>query len=146
MKSMFQYLKRHQKDAKILVCGENKSRVFEIPLINMGAHGFILKSGSEKDFVMAIEIIQTGHVYISQKAINANLSFNGSKSMSPSSSLDSLSTRELDVYKLLSKGESVKNICEILELHQSTVSTLKKRVMAKLGVNNIVDMIKMVED
>jgi DNA-binding NarL/FixJ family response regulator len=111
----------------------------------MGAHGFILKSSSEKDFVMAIQVIQTGQVYLSQQAINANLGFNGSKSLS-SSSLDSLSVRELDVYKLLSKGESVKNICEILELHQSTVSTLKKRVMAKLGVNNIVDMIKMVED
>jgi DNA-binding NarL/FixJ family response regulator len=56
-----------------------------------------------------------------------------------------LSNRELDVFKLLSQGESVNNICKALNLHQSTISTLKKRIMEKLGVGNIVELSKIAQ-
>ncbi len=54
--------------------------------------------------------------------------------------LSKLSNRERELYHLLIKGVSVKNIVDIMNIQQSTISTLKSRVFYKLGVNNVVEL------
>ena len=143
MKQMFKKIKKHQDDAKILICAENQNIVYEIPLLNMGSSGIIYKSSSEQDFVLAINVVMAGFVFASQDVFEQN-STNGHNMLIETPS-KKLSNRELDVFKLLTQGESVKNISKNLELHQSTVSTLKKRVMTKLGVDNIVELSKVAQ-
>ena len=52
-----------------------------------------------------------------------------------------LSTREVEVLKLLSIGRKNKEIAEELDINEKTVSTYKARLFKKLNVNNIVDLI-----
>ena len=52
-----------------------------------------------------------------------------------------LSTREVEVLKLLSIGKKNKDIASELDINEKTVSTYKTRLMKKLNVSNIVDLI-----
>jgi len=52
-----------------------------------------------------------------------------------------LSTREIEVLKLISSGRKNKEIAKELNINEKTVSTYKARLMKKLNVTNIVDLI-----
>jgi two-component system invasion response regulator UvrY len=52
-----------------------------------------------------------------------------------------LSTREVEVLKLLSIGRKNKEIAQELDINEKTVSTYKARLFKKLNVTNIVDLI-----
>ena len=52
-----------------------------------------------------------------------------------------LSTREVEVLKLLSSGKKNKEIAQELDINEKTVSTYKARLYNKLNVTNLVDLI-----
>ena len=139
MKNLIELIKSNHEDVKILVCGNQKTVNNEFQYISMGANGFITKSSSLDQLVTAINLINAGQLYLSQKA----LSWKSSLMLSASSFEKQLSKREFDVFKLIVKGLSVNNISRKLSLKQSTISTLKRRVMAKLQVANVVELVKL---
>ena len=53
-----------------------------------------------------------------------------------------ISTREIEVLKYFTQGKKNKEIAEILNLDQKTISTYKLRLLAKLGVTNLVDLVQ----
>ena len=57
---------------------------------------------------------------------------------------DSLSTRELEVMTHLVAGKNISEIAHILSVHTSTVGTHKARILQKLGVSNIVELVEVV--
>ena len=52
-----------------------------------------------------------------------------------------LSTREVEVLKLISSGKRNKDIADQLNINEKTVSTYKLRLMKKLNVSNLVELI-----
>ena len=53
-----------------------------------------------------------------------------------------LSTREIEVLKLLASGKRNKEVALGLNLNEKTVSTYKARLMKKLNVDNMVDLLQ----
>jgi DNA-binding NarL/FixJ family response regulator len=53
-----------------------------------------------------------------------------------------LSEREFQVFKLLVEGNGNLEIANILQIQMTTASTYKRRIYAKLGVNNLIDLLK----
>ena len=49
--------------------------------------------------------------------------------------------REVEVLKLLCSGRRNKEISKELEINEKTVSTYKARLMKKLNVTNLVDLV-----
>ncbi|MBQ0116609.1 MAG: response regulator transcription factor [Flavobacterium sp.] len=52
-----------------------------------------------------------------------------------------LSSREIEVLRYLSEGKKNKEIAELLHLNEKTISTYKLRLLTKLHVTNLVDLI-----
>ena len=52
-----------------------------------------------------------------------------------------LSSREIEVLRYLSNGKKNKEIAEALTLNEKTISTYKLRLLAKLSVTNLVDLV-----
>ena len=139
MKNLIELIKANHEDVKILVCGNQRTANNEFQYISMGANGFITKSSTLEQILTAINLINAGQLYLSQKALlwqtsleHAKLSFE-----------NQLSKREFQVFKLIVSGLSVNHIANNLQLKQSTVSTLKRRIMAKLQVANVVELVKL---
>jgi DNA-binding NarL/FixJ family response regulator len=59
-----------------------------------------------------------------------------------SQKFSTLSKREKEIMQLLLSGESNKSISQKLELKSNTVSTYKKLIYYKIGVDNLIDLFK----
>ena len=57
-----------------------------------------------------------------------------------------LSTREIEVLRYLNDGKKNKEVAQILGLDEKTISTYKLRLLAKLNVSNLVDLLKKAKD
>ena len=65
---------------------------------------------------------------------------------SDSHSVERLSKREFQIFKLLAEGNGNIEISNILNLKMSTISTYKKKIFEKLQVKNVVDLVRIYDD
>jgi two-component system response regulator FimZ (fimbrial Z protein) len=109
--------------------------------IKAGAHGYINKLYPEEEILYAIHAVIEQGYYYSQKL--AKLAMNNLNAPNKTNDPEKLLTkREFEVYKLLYQGLGNLEIANGLDIHMSTVSTLKKRIFGKLKVANITELIK----
>ncbi len=57
-----------------------------------------------------------------------------------------LSRREREVLDLILQGIQVKDISASLELKSNTISTFKKNILYKVGVNNNIELFKLAQE
>ena len=142
--AMIEALRKQQPDVRILVCTGRDELLFAVPYIAAGVNGFLHKSSSDEQVLMAIGMVMEGRQYVSglvqQKILRDALQ--GHQEKNP---LESLSARENQVLQLLLAGKWTKEIADELNLKFSTVSTQKTKIFQKLAVENIVDMVRIVD-
>jgi DNA-binding NarL/FixJ family response regulator len=106
---------------------------FAARALKAGASGYILKSSSADELVLAIKRILDGGKYVSQAfAGRFAESFNGAKEKPH----ESLSPREFEVFLRIARGATAKEIAAQLSLSVKTISTYHTHVLAKLNVRN----------
>lgn len=136
---LIKILVKHQDKAAVLIFSDVNYKPFVLKYISLGASGFLDKKSSEKELVLAIQLITSGKLYLSKEMLSSiyydNINVNGN-----ATPFHKLSKREMDVFKLLIKGKRVKDISEIMQIHQSTTSTLKRRIMQKFKVDNLMNL------
>ncbi|MCW3162759.1 response regulator transcription factor [Chryseobacterium oryctis] len=138
-KKMIGDLKNLKADLKILIFSGYKEKI-AVQYIREGANGFINKESFEDEIINAIEnVIQSGFYY---PADLVPLLAQQTTEIDP---MSLLSIREYEIFELFAKGNGNLEICNILNLQMSTVSTYKKRVFEKLEVKNIAELIKIYE-
>ena len=57
-----------------------------------------------------------------------------------------ISNREIDVLRYLSTGKKNKEIAQLLGIDEKTISTYKLRLLTKLSVTNLVDLLQKAKD
>ena len=100
---------------------------------------YLSKKVKTDTIIEAVRKVSQGEVYLSE-AISKSMRYNDTK-MTKSRLFKRLSTREVEVLKLLSSGKKNKEIAQELEINEKTVSTYKARLYKKLNVTNLVDLI-----
>lgn len=89
-----------------------------------------------------ITTYKKGSIYMSEEErdILLNIKLFNNKNKAQTQSKKILSTQEHTVMQYLLKGKSISEIAIELNVHNSTVSTYKKRIFSKFGVNNIIEL------
>lgn len=145
--AMIQKLRDIQIGIKVLVFSGYDEQFYALPYLQAGANGYISKNVSDEEFVQAVKTVLNGDTYLSQEmqqqAINKLL--HNKKEAYNGSSLDFLSSREMEVFQLLIKGYTTAQISALIHLQLSTVSTYKRRIFDKTGVTNIVELMNLVK-
>jgi len=105
--------------------------------------GYILKNVPVAELVEAIQIVYAGGTYFSKDidVINGN-DFRSTITVEDKKVEEILSKREIEVLKMVCREFSNAEIAERLFLSVSTVETHRKNLIAKLGVNNTVGLVK----
>ena len=111
-----------------------QQRMFEA-----GASAYVLKNEAIADLVEAIQAALRGERFVSPAVIQR-----GAPILGRSAELDKrvLSDREIEVLRLLAEGRRTKEIAEVLDISAKTVETYRGRVMLKLGIDNLADLVK----
>ncbi|WP_417361958.1 response regulator [Galbibacter sp.] len=133
-------IKRDFPDIKIIIFSTQPEEVYALSTIKAGASGYISKSASLDTINTAILKVAEGGMFITNE-LAQRIAFDES-SNKPRKFFRKLSSREIEVLKLLARGRRNKQVAEELGLNEKTVSTYKARLMKKLNVDNMVDMLQ----
>lgn len=132
-------LKREHPDVKTIMFTSQPEEIYAINTIKAGADGYLNKAANIITLKEAILKVHEGGTYLSNDI--AQQMTLGRRVTRSGSVYKKLSTREIEVLKLLSSGRKNKEVAHELNINEKTVSTYKARLMKKLNVNNIVDLI-----
>lgn len=105
--------------------------------IQSGADGYITKDRPASELVAALSKVAAGDRYIDPIVAEKIVFYNAGADMPH----NKLSSREMDVYKMLIEGKSVKEIGELLFISSKTVSSHKVNLMEKMGVESMAELI-----
>jgi len=137
--SVLRRLKKEAPNIKAIVFTGQLEDIYAISTIKAGADGFISKTENLLTLKDAIMKVHLGGVYLSP-SLSKKIALNKTKG-SKGGYFKKLSTREVEVLKLLSNGKRNKEIAEELAINEKTVSTYKARLMKKLNVTNLIDLV-----
>ncbi len=132
-------LKEKYPHIKILIFSSQPEDVYALTTIKAGASGYLSKSADILKLKEAIIKIMNGGNFITNE-LAQRLAFDETKKQRRY--FRKLSTREVEVLKLLANGKRNKYVAQELGLNEKTVSTYKARLMRKLNVDNLVDMLQ----
>lgn len=124
---------------KILIFSDYAEHTYAPNCIKMGASGFLNKAEKLETLSQSIIKVYNGEIILNE-AIKKNLEIIGNQHKSERLHRK-LSTRELEVLRYLSDGKKNNEIAEILGLNEKTISTYKLRLLIKLNVTNLLDLV-----
>ena len=126
---------------KIVVLSTRRDRKTVVEALRSGVSAFLLKSGPSNQLLEAFDQILDGGVYVSP-LLELNKIFSPGQKSSPEDPLESLSTREYQVFSLLVEGVRAKEIAARLELSPKTVDTYRASLMRKLDIHDVAGLVK----
>ena len=132
-------IKKENNTVNVLMFSHQPEEIYAISTLKAGASGYLNKTVDTQTIETAIRKIHSGEVYLSEK-MDKHYRYEDTRK-SRSRLFKKLSTREVEVLKLLSIGRKNKEIALELDINEKTVSTYKARLFKKLNVTNIVDLI-----
>jgi len=133
-------MKQEYPDAKVLMHSGQSEDVYALSTIRAGAYGYLSKTADLDYIVTAVRKVSEGNMFITNE-LAQRLAFDEG-TQKPRRFFRKLSTREVEVLKLLASGKRNKEVAEGLNLNEKTVSTYKARLMRKLNVDNMVDLLQ----
>lgn len=125
---------------RILVLSMHEEGQYAMRAIRAGAAGYLSKETASEQLVRAIRKVASGGAYIS--AAVAEQFALGAMPRTEGPSHLSLSDREFQVLHLLASGKTVSDIAAQLNLSVKTISTHKARILQKMNMTTLGDLIR----
>jgi len=133
-------IKEEFPQTRVLIFSTHPEEIYALRSIKTGAAGYVPKTASTKMFLKALKQIAKGGIFLNEELTSTFTSRNIGET-STISRYKKLSSREIEVLNLLSSGKRNKDIANALDINEKTVSTYKTRLLKKLKVDNLADLI-----
>jgi DNA-binding NarL/FixJ family response regulator len=137
-------IKSEMPDVKVLALSVHAKREFVIDMVRAGASGYMLKECVFDDLVHAVKVIVAGYSYLSPQIaaiVLDSITKDNIFDVAPTHH-KMLTSRENQILKLLAEGNSAKQIALQLDLSVKTVEAIRRQIMEKIEVDNLVDLTK----
>jgi DNA-binding NarL/FixJ family response regulator len=141
--SGFELMRRIRKiepDAKIIIFSMNDDPAFVVRAVTLGAQGYLSKSDDPRLFVKAIRRVAAGENFISPQLAEA-VTFSGAALKADPAS--QMTARELEILRLLARGDKIVEIADTLGISYKTVANTTSLLKQKLDAKNHSDLIRM---
>jgi DNA-binding NarL/FixJ family response regulator len=140
--SGFELMRRIRKDdpaAKVIMFSMNDDPAFVVRAVEMGAQGYVSKGDDPRVLVRAVRKVAAGENFISPQLAEA-VTFSGAAiKASPATQM---SARELEILRLLARGEKIAEVADALDISYKTVANTTSLLKQKLGAKNHSDLIR----
>jgi DNA-binding NarL/FixJ family response regulator len=128
-------------EIKVLVSSMHDEALFAERALRAGALGYVSKSEDVDAFISALRCVREGRVYLSARMTERLLTRVVSGGPEPTRSpLETLSDRELEVFEMIGRGQSTKQIAAQLALSRKTVETYREHIKSKLDLRNAAEL------
>ncbi len=126
------------KKARVIVFTMHSEPIYAARALKLGAKGYVTKSASADELVAAVRKVSDGGHYI-EAELAEKLAIGRFDGEDP---LHQLTTREVEILRLLGDGKSLTAIAETLGVSYKTVANTCSLIKNKLGLQRTADLIK----
>ncbi|MDA0687948.1 MAG: response regulator transcription factor [Proteobacteria bacterium] len=104
---------------------------------SLGVNGLVAKRGSGEEVLLAVRAVAEDQNFISPEFESL---------LAQCTVLDTLTKREMQVLKAILEGNSTREVSALLNVSFKTVDTHRTRLMQKLGVHNLTELMEMARE
>jgi DNA-binding NarL/FixJ family response regulator len=134
-------LRRQRPDLRVLMLSMHDNEQYFFAAVKAGASGYVLKSAANRDLVHAVRASMRGEPFLYPPAVAAVLRDYLERARHGELPPDEpLTSRELEVLKLIAEGHTTGEIATTLAISNKTVEHHRGHILHKLGMRNGVDL------
>ncbi|KQS34501.1 response regulator transcription factor [Pedobacter sp. Leaf194] len=138
-----QILKSDFPEVKVIVLSMSAERKSVLNMLEAGANSYLFKNTDDKTLFQAIDEVVKGRYFVSTEIEDVLEEFLTKDRFNlKKQSQKVLSTREIEIVKLITDGNTNGEIADILFLSVRTVDTHRKNILYKLGLNNTASLVR----
>ena len=129
-------------ETRILALSMHDESIYAERVLRAGGRGYIMKQEGGKRIMEAIRTILNGRVYasnaVSEKILNI---FAGRSAKLEESPVSRLSDREFEVFQMIGKGKSTRQMAAALNLSVKTIEVHRLHIKEKLGITTVPELV-----
>ncbi|MGL4595889.1 MAG: response regulator transcription factor, partial [Bacteroidia bacterium] len=137
--------KAYSPSVQVLSISEPKTKREIAQAIDLGVTSYLLKDCGREEIIEAIEATAKGEKFFCGKIVDGILAAPDEVLPAELQSIScdgvKISSREIEIIQLVAEGMTNKEIADRLFLSTHTVTTHRKNIMSKLGVNNTAGLV-----
>ena len=137
-------IKKVSPNSEILILSVHYSDQLIKEILDVGVRGFIVKSDSDRDLVVAVETLANHKPFFTSMATEVMLTnFQRPNAAAPTGMRASrLTSREREIVQLLSEGKSSKEVASSLGISVKTAETHRANIMRKLEIHSVSELVR----
>jgi DNA-binding NarL/FixJ family response regulator len=140
---LIKHLAKQFPQVAVVVLSMHDETLYAERALRAGARGYVMKHETSKNVLASIRQVLAGDVYVSERIVNRMaLRLTSSRRQVPSSPVERLSDRELEIFQLLGQGRSPSEIAGDLNLSLKTVQAYCARAKEKFGVTSLTELLR----
>jgi DNA-binding NarL/FixJ family response regulator len=133
-------LARRRPELRLLMLSMYDDEQFLYEALRLGASGYVLKSGADRDIVDACRAALRGEPFLYPAALSGLMRDQLERAHEKGGPFDVLTPRELEVLKLIAEGRPSKEIAAELVISLKTVERHRANMLEKLGMHDRVEL------
>ncbi len=133
---LIQKIKARDGQIKMLVSSMHDESLFAERALRAGASGYISKQESPEKIIDAMRCVLRDEIYLSSRMSNRLLHRLSAGEPLEKNPIESLSDRELEVFEMIGRGMTTKQISRQLDISHKTVETYRENIKSKLNLKN----------
>ena len=140
-----QRLKRILPQVKVLMLTVHESERLAWEVLNAGARGYVNKSDTARDLVIAIEALRRDKTFFTPRIdrIIRDSFLDGRPSKKAEEKQGKqLTSRQREIVQLLAEGKTSKEVSALLNLSAKTVETHRANIMKRLSCHSVSDLVR----
>ena len=125
----------------VLVLSLHDESVWAERAIRAGARGYVMKKEASESVISAVKNILAGKIHVSQDMMAHLLDkFQMNPERQGAPTVDVLTDRELEVFRLIGSGLATREIADRMKLGIKTIGTYRDRIKQKLCIKNAAEL------
>jgi DNA-binding NarL/FixJ family response regulator len=139
-------IRKASPETEVLILSLHFSDQLIREIVEAGVRGYIVKSDSDRDLIVAVETLAKHKPFFTPRATEVILSnFNntgGNRVEVPETVQDRLTSREREIVQLLAEGKSSKEVANSLNISVKTAETHRANIMRKLQLHTVSELVR----
>lgn len=136
-------LKAQHPELLILVVSMHDEAIYAERALRAGAKGYIMKEAGGENLLAAIRCVIEGETYVSPRQSARILNDLSSRRPRGSASpIEKLTDREFEIFQLIGRGQSTRDIAEQLHLSSKTVDVHRSHIKEKLDLKDATSLVR----
>src|ERR1700739_3493455 len=138
-------IRKASPGTEILILSVHYSDQLIRDILEAGVRGYIVKSDSDRDLIIAVETLANHKPFFTSRATEmmlTNFKEGRMRSELPTSLRDRLTSREREIVQLLAEGKSSKEVASSLNISVKTAETHRANIMRKLQLHTVSELVR----